>query len=197
MLQHVPRLRDSNVHIDMKWSHEGQRAYEALRKRCRAPMTVQNMKQYHASEPHIWHPSLSPRLMWFSEMNFLICWFTNCTDFPCGLQGVADPRICSTHPYLLSIPWGWAPSGLTDYTHIYIKPCSLKSKARTNQHIKHIPSTYQAHQHIKQYHDIYGRSPGGEGGQNRKKKLQTNARWQSIQVQFEWSLVQTWVGPSD
>ena len=26
------------------------------------------------------------------------------TDFPCRLQGVADPRICTTHPYLLPNP---------------------------------------------------------------------------------------------
>ena len=26
------------------------------------------------------------------------------TDFPCGLPGVADPRICTTHPYMLPNP---------------------------------------------------------------------------------------------
>ena len=35
---------------------------------------------------------------------FVLMIYNIFTDPPCGLQGVADPRICTTHPYMLPSP---------------------------------------------------------------------------------------------
>ena len=59
---------------------------------------------YHPYDIHLYPRGscASPFLPNDISFDLLIC--NILTDFPCGLPGVADPRICTTHPYLLSNP---------------------------------------------------------------------------------------------